>query len=147
MKNIILTVMITTFCSILISGCDFNDDYTAPHQELNSMNGTWKLTNIKNDKINQNYNLGDITWEFDSRNSRIIVENKSKIVGPKDFDNLESGDYRYSISTQVITQYITIDGTEIGLIKSNTNRDILIINGNKKREEIQTGGYILTFRR
>jgi hypothetical protein len=142
MKNLITKVMFTILMASLILGCDFNDDATEPNSGLRSIDGTWELTNIKNDKVNHDYNSGDISWNIDSKSSTIIVENHSK-----DYDGLVSGKYTYSLYQQVISRYITINGLEVGLIKSNANRDVLIIDENKKRDEIQTDGYILTFRR
>ena len=142
MKNLIKKVMFTILIANLILGCDFNDDATEPHSGLRPIDGTWELTNIKNDKVNHDYDSGDISWDFDSKSSTINIENNNK-----DYDGLVSGKYTYSLYQQAISRYITINGVEVGLIKSNANRDILIINENKKKDEVLTSGYILTFRR
>lgn len=142
MKNLITKVMFIILITNLILGCDFNDDATEPHSGLRSIDGTWELTNVKNDKVNHDYDSGDISWDFDSKSSTIIIENNNK-----DYDGLVSGKYTYSLYQQAISRYITINGVEVGLIKSNANRDILIINENKKKDEVLTSGYILTFRR
>jgi hypothetical protein len=142
MKNLITKVMFTILIASLTLGCDFNDDTTEPHSGLRPIDGTWELTNVRNDKINLDYDSGDISWVFDSKSSTIIIENNNK-----DYDGLVSGKYTYSLYQQAISRYITINGYEVGLIKSNANRDVLVIDENKKRDEIQTDGYILTFRR
>lgn len=145
MKNLILIVAVTSLFTCLIVGCNFDDSVTTSASETNSIQGTWSLRHVKGNNMDLNYSPGNVSWSFDSKASKIIVENKAKNDDSNHYNNLKSGTYSYSMFHQVLSSYISINADEVGLLR--VNDDVLIIDENKKRDQIQTDGYILTFRR
>lgn len=148
MKNLIILVLTTTLSTFLITGCEFSDDGDQSYTpETSTLNGKWTLTNIKGGlkDINQNYNPGDISWTFNSKGARVIIENNLTSNDVGFYNSLPTGNYNYSLYLQAITNYISIDDDEIGL--AHINKDILIIDENKKSYGSEPNGYILTFNR
>lgn len=144
MKKITLLVLATALVTNLIIGCDFNDDgANSTVTEANSMNGTWKLSTVKGGEngLEHHFNTGDVSWHFEAENSKISIENNLKPNEYKPYSGLPTGNYNYSL----FFSYIIIDGSDIGLTQINKN--VLIIDENKKRNGNYTDGYILVFNR
>lgn len=145
MKNLIVLIMVTSVVITFITSCDFDDAITSPDAEITSINGTWNLSNVKSEKHDQDFEPGQVFWEFDSISDKITIENNDKSNNSDHYYNLKSGKYPFELLQQAINDYIAIGGNEVGMI--SVHRDILIINENKKRDGNLENGYILTFER
>lgn len=136
--------MVMAFSFSLLPSCDESDDHNSVTED-HIVNGRWDITNISGGLIgqNDNYKPGQIIWEFDYRNSKILVINKSQTS--KNYSGLPSGKYSFSIFEQNKIEYISVEGKELGLIKSG--KDILVINKNETSTGPVSDEYILSFSR
>jgi hypothetical protein len=143
MKNLITLLIITALCTNLIS-CESSDD-NGTRSYISPIEGRWNLTNVSGGfiGINQNYKPGEIIWDFNAKDSKVIVTNDSKVTQEKNYNGLESGKYSYSVFTEKKIEYISIEGSEYGLLK--TDRGILVINQNYRSTGTQADFYVLTF--
>jgi hypothetical protein len=145
MKNLITFLIITALCTNLIS-CESSDD-NSTRGETSPVEGRWNLTNVSGGfiGIDQNYKPGEIIWDFNAKDSEIIVTNDAKVTQEKNYNGLESGKYSYSVFTEKKIEYISIEGREYGLLK--IDRDVLVINQNYTSTGSQADFYVLTFSR
>lgn len=146
MKNLITLLMITVLCTGLIISCESSDD-SGTLSDSNPIEGRWNLTNVSGGFIglNQDYKPGVISWNFDTKNSKIVVVNDDNGNQEKNYNGLKSGKYSYTVFTEKKIDYISIEGTEFGLLK--TDRDVIVINQNYKSSGTYTDFYVLTFNR
>lgn len=146
MKNLITLLMITALCAGLIISCESSDD-SSTQSDSNPIEGRWNLTNVSGGFIglNQDYKPGVISWSFDTKNSKIVVVNNDNGNQEKNYNGLKSGKYSYTVFTEKKIDYLSIEGTEFGLLK--TDRDVLVINQNYISTGPQADFYVLTFNR
>jgi len=82
-----------------------------------TLSGIWNLRNANGglQGINIDYNEGDVKWDFNIENNRLIVENNILTTGPENiYSGLASGTYDFMIQQNGDTQILLVEGMERG---------------------------------
>lgn len=111
--------------------------------QTETLNGIWNLKNVYGglQGLNINYDEGDVKWNFNLKNSTLIVENNIITTGPEDiYAGLNSGTYSFKIEQNSDTKTLFINDTKIGVI-------ILTRNNLKIDEGLASDGFVTEFER
>lgn len=139
MKNVILFSAILFGLSIFM-GCDKKDD--TPQKV--TLDGTWNLKNIRGGfaGVDDDFELGLVTWTFDEPSSTLAVVNNS--TQEFIYSGYETGTYTYIIfSYSNGNKFMIINGTEHG--KFIIQENLLTINENELQSGPAADGFVFEF--
>ncbi len=124
---------------VFFTNCNNDDD----SNQAETLNGIWNVKNISGGiaGINDDYDIGMITWEFD--NQVLTIENNESQGNI--YSGFESGTYNYSINEINGNNYIILNNDEFGGYTLSVNN--LTINQNETSSGSGADGFILQFER
>lgn len=118
MKTKAITFLFILGLGLLMS-CNNDDDYS----QKETIDGIWNLKNVNLDsRLNIDYEIGEVVWNFDLNTNTLIIENNSKKSGSENIrPEFESGTYNFEIQQNFDTQSLMIKGIDMGPIILSPN--------------------------
>lgn len=137
------TIFISVFLILFATSCSLDDngdnvsEVTVTH---------WNLINVTGGiaGVDIDYEIGDITWDFDEINRQVLVKNS---IGTASESSLPSGIYTYFVIQHENSLYITIDGEEYGELTRSFDDFSLTINQNNQSSGTISDGFIYSFKK
>ena len=98
----------------------------------NSISGKWHLQNLSGGiaGVNLNFNPNDFVLEFNEINRTVTVTNSLQ----NNVTTLNSGTYSYLLQNNLGTNFLIVNGTNIGRLTLNTN---LLLDDNADNDSMQ----------
>lgn len=124
--------------SIIASSCSI-DNYS-PNSEL-QVNSSWVLKNTTGGiaGINDNFNNGDVIWDFNAVNNTLKVTKKINTAG----SGIPAGTYTYSLKHEEKTSLIEIK--QLDVVYTTLTYEFLNENGVVFKDEALADGFQYTF--
>jgi hypothetical protein len=134
----------------LFTNCDDNDD----PQQLNTLDGTWKLVQSTS-SFGDNHIFDDIlvSYTFDSSNNKLTVVNfaiENTEPGPKPSGRLANGiEYSYDVLENAEISYLKVESQNSGQMELGSitfdQEDTFILNQTELSSGVENSEFILTF--
>jgi len=136
MKNLMLYLGLAL--SFMVSGCSL--DNWSSNGEL-QINSSWVLKNTSGGiaGINDNFNNGDVIWDFNETNQTLKVTNKVNTTG----SGIPAGTYTYSLKKEGKTSLLVIKQEDI--IYTTLTYELLNDNGVVFKDDVVADGFQYTF--
>jgi hypothetical protein len=136
MKNLVLCLGLAL--SFIISSCSLDNSSSNGELQINS---SWVLKNTSGGiaGINDNFNNGDVIWDFNGTNQTLKVTKKVNTTG----SGIPAGTYMYSVKKEGKASLIVIKQADI--IYTTLAYELLNDNGVVFKDEALADGFQYTF--
>ena len=137
MKNLVLFLGLAL--SFVATSC--NVDNLSSFEDQAQINSSWVLKNTSGGiaGINDNFNNGDVIWDFNGANQTLKVTKKINTTG----SGIPAGTYNYSLKQEGKTNLLVIK--QVDVIYTTLTYDFLNENGVVFKDEAIADGFQFTF--
>jgi len=136
MKNLVLFLGLAL--SGIVSSCDLDNFSSYGETQINS---SWVLKNTSGGiaGINDNFNNGDVIWDFNGANHTLKVSKKINTTG----SGIPAGTYTYSLKQEGKTSKLVIKQEDV--VYTTLNYEFLNENGVVFKDDVVADGFQYTF--
>lgn len=122
---------------LLVFSCNSDDD--AQQNTDLALSGTWSLVNIHGGfaGVNYDFDLGEITWDFNQDQSELTVTNTNTTTVI--YDGLPTGTYDFELTESTDGSTSIVINTISYTITSLTSSELILDEG------VASDGFLLTF--